>query len=200
MSKKIKILIIEFFKSFWILLVFSIFFGIIYPLCIIGIANLLMPFQAKGSIISVNGEPIGSLLIGQTFTNKKYFHSRLSSCGCDPMSSGGDNLGPTSQILMDKTKTNINKVRLENNLPKDKQIPGDMVLNSASGLDPDITITNAMLQLPRIAKLRKMSLESIKQLVMKSIDPDFHGLWGQKGVNVLKLNLLLDNIYYKKQK
>jgi potassium-transporting ATPase KdpC subunit len=175
---------------------FSILLGLVYPLGITTIAQITMPYQANGSLIKENGKIIGATLIGQKFDSPKYFQSRSSAAGkgYDATNSGGTNLGPTSKKLMTQSEEKIKEVRLNNNLSNSQKIPADMVLASASGLDPHISLENAYLQIPRIAKIRGLSKEKIKELVHKNTDPDFVGIWGQNGVNVLKLNIALDKL------
>ena len=175
-------------------LLFAILTGIIYPLSITAIAQITMPSQANGSLIKANGIIIGSKLIGQNFDKPEYFHSRPSSVNYDAAGSGGSNLGPSSKKLIDQVADRIKSVRAENNIPTNKTVPADMVLTSASGLDPHISTENALLQLQRVAKNRNISESKVKELVKKSTDHDFIGIWGQSGVNVLKLNLALDNL------
>ena len=175
-------------------LLFAILTGIIYPLSITAIAQITMPSQANGSLIKANGIIIGSKLIGQNFDKPEYFHSRPSSVNYDAAGSGGSNLGPSSKKLIDQVADRIKSVRAENNIPTNKTVPADMVLTSASGLDPHISTENALLKLQRVAKNRNISESKVKELVKKSTDHDFIGIWGQSGVNVLKLNLALDNL------
>lgn len=177
-----------------VFLLFAILTGIIYPLSITAIAQITMPHQANGSLIKANGIIIGSKLIGQNFDKPEYFHSRPSAVNYAADGSGGSNLGPSSKKLMNQVQDRINLVRAENNIPVDKTIPADMILTSASGLDPHISLQNALLQVSRVAKERNLPEAKLKELVKKSTDHDFIGLWGQAGVNVLKLNLELDKL------
>jgi len=174
-----------------VFIIFSVLVGIVYPLGITAIAQITMPFKANGSL-----RQNGSELIGQNFTAPKYFHSRLSAAGngYDASNSGGTNLGPSSKKLMKQTAEKIKSVRTEENIPANTPVPADMVLTSASGLDPHISIENAKLQAPRISKIRAIPEDKIKKLIKENTDPDFIGIWGQPGVNVLKLNLALDNL------
>lgn len=164
---------------------FSILLGLIYPLTITGIAQILMPQKANGSLIVENGQVIGSSLIGQKFDKPEYFNSRPSAVDYNAAASGASNLGPSSKKLIEQVKVRIKKSGQKQHLP------ADMVLTSASGLDPHISIKNAQLQMPRIAKVRHLSESEIKKLVDENTDQDFIGLWGQDAVNVLKLNLAL---------
>lgn len=176
---------------------FSILLGLVYPLVINGIAQITMPYQANGSLIEKNGKVIGSTLIGQKFDNPEYFNSRPSAVDYNAAGSGASNLGPTSKKLIAQTEERIKEVRKNNNLKENDKIPADAVLSSASGLDPHISIENAILQIPRIAKIRKLSEAQINELVNKNTDSDFIAIWGQNGVNVLKLNMELDKISHK---
>ena len=175
-----------------VFLLFAILTGIIYPLSITAIAQITMPYQANGSLIKKDGKVIGSKLIGQNFDKPEYFQSRPSAVNYAADSSGASNLGPSSKKLMNHTEKRIKLIRAENNIPGNKTIPADMVLSSASGLDPHISIQNALLQVSRIAKIRNLPETKLKELIKKSTDHDYIGLWGQSGVNVLKLNIALD--------
>ena len=167
--------------------VFAVLFGMIYPLFIMGISHIIFSYQANGSLIKHNNKIIGSKLIAQEFTSPKYFHGRFSLANY--------NLAQSSKKLIDQTRDHIKQVRIENWLPENLQLPADMVLYSASSLDPHISSRNAMLQLPRIAKYRGISEDKIKRLISNNIatNHDFIGIWGKKRVvNVLELNLMLD--------
>lgn len=173
---------------------FALLLGLVYPLLITGIAQITMPYQANGSLIEQNNIVTGSELIGQKFNSPKYFHSRPSAVDYNAESSGGSNLGPSSQKLFDRVSMEVKKIRKENSLDENQKIPADAVLTSASGLDPDISIENAYMQIPRITKERKLSATKIEDIVKKNTSPDFIGVWGQNAVNVLKLNIELDKI------
>jgi len=174
---------------------FSILLGLVYPLSITAIAQLTMPDKANGSLIKINNKIVGSKLIGQEFKGEKYFNSRPSAVDYNAAGSGGSNLGPTSKKLIDLTTERLNQTRKINNISG--KMPADMVLASASGLDPHISIKNALLQIPRISKTRNISEAKLKELVDKNTDPDFIGIWGQAGVNVLKVNIDLDKLSEK---
>lgn len=171
--------------------------GIAYPLVVTGIARVIFPQQAKGSLIEKNNQIIGSKLIGQNFSESRYFHLRPSAAGkngYDATASAGSNLGPTNKKLIDGIKANIKKVKEENPGVKPEQIPVDMVTASASGLDPQISPAAALLQVPRVAKARKIDEETVRKLVDKYTEGRQLGVFGEPRVNVLLLNLALDNI------
>ena len=183
-------------KNFTTSLKFFIFFaillGIIYPVGITLLANLLMKDKANGSFISQNNKIVGSTLIGQDFQSPKYFYSRFSAINYDATNSGGSNLSQSSKVFMDQTTSYITKVRLENNIVNDVLLPPDMVSASGSGLDPHISLENALLQMKRVAKQRNLTESQVNDLITQSVDLGFIGIWGKDSVNVLKLNLALD--------
>src|ERR1700722_8415808 len=168
----------------------------IYPLAVYGVAQMALKDKANGSLIydKSGTNVMGSALLGQQFTGDKYFNSRPSAAGngYDGLSSGGSNLGPTSQKLNDAIKDRIADYRKKNNLKDSDPIPADAVTASGSGLDPHISLKNAELQVSRVAKARGLPIDKIKELIKQNTDaPDF-GVLGDAGVNVLKLNLALD--------
>ncbi|OGI29398.1 MAG: potassium-transporting ATPase subunit C [Candidatus Melainabacteria bacterium RIFOXYA12_FULL_32_12] len=187
----------ELIKSIKIYLIFTILLGLVYPLAITAIAQITMPHKANGSLIKKDGSIVGSELIGQSFTKPEYFQSRPSAVDYNAAGSGASNLGPSSKKLMSEVKDRVQQVREENNLKPDQQIPADMVLSSSSGLDPHISQENALFQVSRISQLRKIPKYKIKELIKENTDSDFIGIWGQSGVNILKLNLALDNAQRK---
>jgi K+-transporting ATPase ATPase C chain len=170
----------------------------IYPLIVYGAGQLLFPRQANGSLVlDGGGKPIASTLLGQTFAADKYFNPRPSAAGngYDSTQSGGSNYGATSQALHDAVAQRISDYRKANNLAADAPVPADAVEASGSGLDPHISVENALLQVPRVAKARGLSEDDLKKLVDQYTDgPDF-GILGEPGVNVIKLNLALDGKY-----
>ena len=172
-------------------IVLTVILGIIYPLAITGLAMVMFPAKAAGSLIEKDGKIIGSSLIGQPFSGAGYFHSRPSAAGAgyDATASAGTNLGPTNQKLMDNVKSAADTIREEN---PGSPIPIDMVTASASGLDPHITPAAAEFQVPRIAKERGMSAEEVLRLVREHTEGRQFGLLGEPRVNVLELNLALD--------
>jgi K+-transporting ATPase ATPase C chain len=188
-----------------VLAVLTLITGVAYPLAMTGIAGVLFPKQAQGSLIEKDGKVIGSALIGQEFKEDKYFHGRPSATVApDPAdssktvpapynaaNSGGSNLGPTSKALADRVKEDVDKLRSENpNAP----VPVDLVTTSASGLDPDISPEAALFQVPRVAKARSLPEDRVRQLVTENTKGRLAGLLGEPRVNVLALNLALDAV------
>jgi len=177
-------------------IIFTIICCCIYPLVVFGLGQLIFPHQANGSlIVSKDGTVLGSELLGQNFTSDKYFHPRPSAAGTgyDGISSGGTNLGPTSQKLSDSVKAAVAQYRKENSLPDDAVVPADAVTSSASGLDPHISVENAKIQIARVAKARNLDPAAVQVLMSEYTDKPWLGLLGDAGVNVLKLNLALDS-------
>ena len=172
----------------------AIVLGLLYPLAITGISQVVFPGAANGSLVKVNGKVIGSSLIAQDFTAAKYFHPRPSAAGAgyDAMSSSFSNLGPTSSILMDRVKASVSKELAQNPGLRSGAVPVDMVTTSGSGLDPHITVANARAQAPRVAATRGMSLASVLALVARNTTGRQLGFLGEPRVNVLRLNLALD--------
>jgi K+-transporting ATPase ATPase C chain len=188
------------------IIVMTVITGLIYPLGMTGIAQLVFPHQANGSLIEKDGKVIGSELIGQNFTDDGYFHGRPSATtDTDPndatktvpspynaANSGGSNLGPTSQALVDRVRDDVERLKTENPAAP---IPIDLVTTSASGLDPDITPAAAGFQLPRVAKARNLSQDRVRALVAEMTQDRFLGILGEKRINVLKLNLAFDQLH-----
>ncbi|MCX5801744.1 MAG: K(+)-transporting ATPase subunit C [Candidatus Eisenbacteria bacterium] len=166
----------------------------VYPLSIWIVAQGLFPARANGSFVARGGTILGSSLIGQEFTDGKYFHPRPSAAGrgYDACSSGGSNLGPTSGKLIDAVGRRVVEYRRENSLSSDILVPADAVTSSASGLDPHISLRNALLQAPRVARARRLSERTIREQIEAHIQGRDLGILGEPRVNVLMLNLALD--------
>jgi len=169
----------------------TILLGIIYPLVITGLAQLLFPRKANGELIEANGKIVGSRLLGQGFTGERYFHPRPSAVNYDASNSNGSQLGPTNRTLIERVKGDVAALQSKNpQLP----VPVDLVTTSASGLDPDITPAAAEFQIERVAKARGMSEDAVRDAVRKFTSPRQFGLLGEARVNVLELNLALDQV------
>lgn len=169
----------------------------LYPLVVFGIAQVAFHDKANGSlIVDKDGAVRGSRLLGQGFTAEKYFHPRPSAAGngYDAANSSGSNLGPTSQKLNDAIKDRVTAYRSENGLKATDSVPADAATASGSGLDPHISLRNAELQTPRVAKVRNVSVEKVRELIRANTDGADWGILGEPGVNVLKLNLALDSL------
>ena len=176
-------------------LVFALFFivtGLAYPLLITGFSKLLFPAKAGGSLIVDEGRLVGSALIGQRFTSPRYFHGRPSAADYDASNSNASNYGPANKKFLAEVADRVKRTRAENGLGKTSPVPADLVLASASGLDPDIGLQAALVQVPRIARTRKMSEEAVKGLVAAMTRGGFAD--APITINVLKANLALDQI------
>jgi K+-transporting ATPase ATPase C chain len=177
----------------------TVLLGVGYPLAITGLSQIMFPHQANGSLIVKNGQPIGSELIGQSFTKPEYFQPRPSAAGngYDPTASGGSNYGPTNQKLIDRVKASVDQFH-KDNPDYHGPIPADLLTASGSGLDPEISPASARVQIARVAKARGISDDQLGQLVAQYTQPPDLGLLGEPRVNVLKLNLALDQQFPKR--
>jgi K+-transporting ATPase ATPase C chain len=204
--------------SIVMMIVFTLLVGVAFPLVITGIAQLGFADKANGSEVSVSGRVVGSSLLGQTFTKAKYFHGRPSAAGAaatgsdatdpnndkktvpnDPKDlsqdiSSGSNWGPTNPDLLDAVKQRVADYRKENGLSKNEKVPVDAVTASGSGLDPHISVANARLQAPRVARVRGLNLARVNALINDHTDGRSLGFLGEPGVNVLELNIALDRL------
>jgi K+-transporting ATPase ATPase C chain len=176
------------------IIVFTVLTGFVYPLVVTGFAQLFWHDKANGSLIKVDGQVVGSSLIGQQFAAPQYFHPRPSAAGTgyDGLASGASNLGPTNPDLLKTVDDRVAAYRQENNLPAGTPVPVDAVTASASGLDPDISVANAKLQAARVAAARGMSVDQVLAQVQAHTNDRQWGFLGEPGVNVLELNLALD--------
>ncbi len=200
------------------MVIFTLLVGVAYPLVVTGVAQVAFSDQANGSKLKVNGKVVGSKLLGQTFTKPKYFHGRPSSAGAaaagtdatdpnhhgttvpnDPKDltqdiSSGSNLGPTNPELVALVKQRAAEYRRENGMAVDARVPVDAVTASASGLDPHISVANARIQAHRVARVRRLSVARVDQLIDDHTDGRSLGFLGEAGVNVLELNAALDEL------
>jgi K+-transporting ATPase ATPase C chain len=186
-----------------LLVLFTVLTGVIYPFLTTGIASVLFPYQARGSLIERDGKVIGSTLIGQNFTEERYFHGRPSATvAADPAdpsktiaapynaaNTGGSNLGPTSKALIERMTSGVERLKPQN---PGVQVPTDLVTTSASGLDPHISPDGALFQVPRVAKARGLPESRVRDLVERQVEGRTLGILGEPQVNVLALNLALD--------
>ncbi len=177
----------------------TVLLGIIYPLVITGLAQVIFPNKANGQLIRRDGQIIGSKIVGQPFVGPTYFHSRPSAAGSgyDAANSGGTNLGPTNKKLIDRVEGDVAALHTENPA---SPVPVDLVTTSASGLDPDITPAAALFQVPRIARERGMSEDELRRLIAKHTDQRQLGFLGEPRANVLELNLDLDQHFPAKKR
>jgi len=179
------------------LVILTLITGVIYPLGMTGLAQFLFPGQANGSMVAVDGKVIGSKLIGQNFTGPGYFHGRPSAAGdngYDASASSGSNFGPINQKFIETVSERINTERQQNNLFESTNVPSDLVLASASGLDPHITPAAAFVQVERVARTRGLTSNQVKAVVNEHAEYRQLGIFGEDRINVLELNLALDRV------
>jgi potassium-transporting ATPase KdpC subunit len=187
----------QLFPALMMMLVFTVITGLIYPLAVTGIAQGIFNDKADGSLVdNAGGDVVGSTRIGQSFAEPEYFHPRASAAGdgYDASASSGSNLGPTNDEFLATVDERANAYRQENGLDADADVPVDAVTASASGLDPHISVANAGLQAPRVADERGLDLDTVMELVDDHTSGRDLGFLGEKGVNVLELNVALDEV------
>ncbi len=193
-----KTILAEFSRSVAATLFFAIILCGVYPLVVYGVGQLLFPDQANGSLlVDQTGAPRGSALLAQNFTGAEYFHPRPSAAGAngyDATSSGGSNYGPTSSNLVANITQNLATYRSDNGLATNAPVPADAVTASGSGLDPHISVANAELQIPRVAKARGLSEDRVRELVKQNTSGRDLGVFGEPRVNVMTLNFALDGL------
>jgi potassium-transporting ATPase KdpC subunit len=178
-------------------LLFTVLTGLLYPLAVTGAAQVAFGDKADGSLITKDGEVVGSRLIGQNFTQERYFWSRPSAAGADGYDGGassGSNKGPTNEEWLKVVEERVTTYRQAQDLAGDTPVPVDAVTASASGLDPNISVANARLQADRVAKVRDLDTETVLQLVDRHTERRALGILGEDGVKVLQLNLALDRL------
>ena len=178
----------------WFTLITTVLLGVLYPLAVTGLSQLLFPKQANSQLIARNGRLVGSAIIGQSFTGPGYFHSRPSNAGTgyDASSSSGSNLAPTNKLLIDRVNGDVQKAQAEN---PGTPVPVDLVTASGSGLDPDISPAAAEFQVARVAKERHMGPDDVRALIRKYTRGRQLGVLGEPRVGVLELNLELDSVH-----
>src|SRR5215470_12056580 len=182
----------NFLTAVWFTLVTTLLFGVLYPLTVTGLSQVLFPKQANGQLVEKNGKVVGSAIIGQSFTGRGYFHSRPSNAGTgyDATASSGSNLAPTNKLLIDRVKGEVQQAQAENpGVP----VPVDLVTASGSGLDPDISPASAEFQIPRVAREKHVGVAELRALVSSRTSRRQFNVLGEPRVNVLELNLDLDS-------
>lgn len=183
------------FVNLRLFIVLSVLTGLVYPLLITLAGQIFFPFKSGGSLLTFNNKSIGSELIGQNFSDLKYFHSRPSAVDYNASASGAGHYAPSNAKFLQEVKNRIAQTRTKNGISQNQTLPADSVLTSGSGLDPHITVETALLQVPRIAKSRRLSESDLIYLVNLNIEKSQMGFLGESRVNVLKLNMALDRRY-----
>jgi len=178
--------------TIYVVLVLSLLLGILYPLLVTGIGQLAFPWRASGSLVTVSGRVVGSELIGQQFASLRYFHGRPSASDYNALASGASNFGPSNASFLALVRERVAALRTEEGLPDRAAVPADLVLASGSGLDPDISVEGALVQVRRIAETRELDSVVVRNLVERMAVAPFLGAFGERRVNVLRLNLALD--------
>lgn len=182
-------------KNIRLVFVLLVICGLAYPLLLTGVSQVIMPAKAEGSLLENKaGEKIGSRLIGQSFSDPGYFHGRVSSINYDAAGSGTPNYSPSNKEMIERTKSDMAKFLEENPTVKKAEIPADLVTNSGSGLDPNISLQGANIQVPRIAKERGISEERLYDLINTHKEGRSLGLFGEPRINVLEINIALDDM------
>jgi len=193
----------ELLRALRLTLVVAVVTGLVYPLVVTGISQVAFHDQANGSLVTRNGQTVGSRLIGQQFTKPEYFHGRVSAT-VDPnnpskaspynaANSGGSNYGPSNQALIDRVKKDAQSTRQENGLPSGTQVPVDLVTADFSGVDPDITEAAALIQVNRVASARSLDSTKVRSLIESHVQGRILGIFGEPHVNVLDVNMALDS-------
>jgi K+-transporting ATPase ATPase C chain len=184
----------EALRAIRLTIVFAVVTGLIYSLAMTGVIQLVFPLQANGSLISVNGQVVGSQLIGQEFKSDRYFHGRFSATSTPYAAdnSAGSNLGPNNKALIDRVASSARTVRQENGLGPNDQVPVDLVTADFSGFDPDITEASALLQVDRVSKARGLDPARVRALIERYVNGRILWIFGEPYVNVLEVNLALD--------
>ena len=185
---------VEFMRAIRLTVVFALVTGLLYSLAFTGIGQVIFPNQANGSLITKNGQVVGSSLIGQEFKSDKYFHGRVSSTATPYAAdnSAGSNLGPNNKALIDRVASSARTNRVDNGLAPDAQLPVDLVTSDSSGFDPDITEASALLQVHRVALVRGLDEPKLRALVERYVQGRVLWIFGEPHVNVLQLNMALD--------
>ena len=182
---------VELVRAIRLTLVFALVTGLLYSLAFTGIGQIVFPSQANGSLVTKNGQVVGSSLIGQEFKSDKYFHGRPQPYAAD--NSAGSNLGPNNKALIDRVASSARTSRQENGLAPDAQVPVDMVTYNFTGFDPDISEASALVQVHRVAMARRLDESRLRALVEKYVQGRVLWIFGEPHVNVLQLNMALDN-------